>query len=213
MPRSKSYDIDPADVDADGISAAATLGAAGNLTLGGALTSGGTYTSADGAARQISVTAAADDSARTLTVTGTDANGNAQTEAITGPNASTTESTKYWNTVTQIAIDAASAGNISVGTVDELASATYRLDNYSSVPALGQLDVTGTINVTVQVSLADPEGTYADQEAVPWINSTNLSGKTADTIAVIDHGATMARVVVNSYSSTAEVQAYIQQPR
>lgn len=213
MSRTKKFDIDPVDVDADGVCASQTPGGAGNLTINGALTSGGVYTSSDGGARQLSFTSASDESGDTYTVTGTDADGKAQTETVTGPNATTVESAKYFLTVTQIATSGAATGALTVGVVDELASATYRLDSLASAPALGQLDVTGTIDVTVQVSLADPTDTFADQNAIPWISSTNLAGKTADAIGALDHGATMARVLVNSFSSGAEVQAYISMPR
>ena len=218
MPRLQMIDIDPVDVDTDGIAASQTPAAGGtqNLTLGGALTSGGVYTSADGGARQLVITAAANDSARTFTVTGTDADGKAQTEAIAGPNATTAESTKYFLTVTQIAVDDDTAGAITVGTVDELASKTIKLNRHATTGAVLQLMTANgaNIDVTAQVTLVDPDG-YTDQEAVPWIatQDTDLVGATqaANAIGSLDVHAAAFRLIVNSYSTTAEVQAYISQ--
>ena len=100
-------------LDADGISTAATLSGSGNLTINGALASGGSCTF--NAGRVVTILSAGDDSGDTFTVTGTDVNGDAQTEAITGANAGTATGTKYFKTVTQIAASGASAGNVSAG--------------------------------------------------------------------------------------------------
>jgi hypothetical protein len=216
MPRLQTIDIDPVDVDADGIATAQTPAAGGaqNLTLDGALSSGGSYTSGDGAGRQISVTAAANDSARTLTITGTDSDGNAQTETMTGAelNITTTESAKYWNTVTQVSVDDDTAGNISVGTVDELASRTMSLNRHASTGALFHFNVTGTIDVTVQVGAFSPTG-FATQADMPWMDSNTaaLVNATANQLNSIETHATAFRLLVNSYSSGAEVQVYLSQ--
>lgn len=211
-----SVDIDPVNVDADGISVAATLsgGGAQNLTLGGALTSGGVYTAADGdsaPARQISITAAGNESARTFTVTGTDADGKAQTETITGPNATTTESTKYWLTVTQIQVDDDTAGDVSAGIVDELVSKTYQMGYRWEAP-LVTVNVTGTINYTIQVTNQNVIDNIA-QEDLFWIaaQDTDLVSATADAIGSLSRGITAFRILINSYSSGAEIQAYITQ--
>jgi VCBS repeat-containing protein len=100
-------------LDADGISTAATLSGSGNLTINGALASGGSCTF--NAGRVVTILSAGDDSGDTFTVTGTDVNGDAQTEAITGANAGTATGAKYFKTVTQIAASGASAGNVSAG--------------------------------------------------------------------------------------------------
>lgn len=213
MPRLQTIDIDPVDVDADGIAASQTPSGAGNFTLDGALTSGGVYTSADGGARQISFTSASDESGDTYTITGTDADGRAQTETVTGPNATTAESTKYWLTITQIATSGAATGAITIGVVDELVSKTIRLNRHATTGALLHVDVTGTITYTAQVSLVNPDD-YTDQEAIPWVSTqdTDLVA-TADTDAIgnLDIHAACFRLVVVSFSSGAEVQAYLSQ--
>jgi hypothetical protein len=212
MPRLLNIDIDPVDVDADGIAASQTPSGAGDFTLDGALTSGGTYTSADGAARNVSFTSGSVETGDTYTITGTDADGNAQTEAVTGPNATTVYSTKYFLTVTQIATDGAATGAITIGVGEDLSSKTVVLNRHASTGALLHFDVTGTINVTVQVGGFRPAD-FANQGAMPWMDSqdTDLVGATANAIGNLDTHSTACRVLVNSFSSGAEVQAYISQ--
>ena len=213
MPRLRTFDVDPVDVDPDGIAAAQAVGGAGDLTLDGVLVVGGVYTAGDGdAARQISITSTGNDSARTMTVTGTDADGNPQTEAIAGPN-TTSESAKYWTTVTQIAVDAATVGNISAGTVDELCTRTFMVNRYADNGALVQLQVTGTIDCTVQITAQDIQFAtgLTDQESIAWMSTqdTDLVNATANAIGNLDVGLNAMRLIVNSHSSAAEVQMHV----
>jgi len=100
-------------LDADGISAAASVGNNAALTLGGALTSGGSATFDSG--RIVTILSAGDDSSKSFTVVGTDVNGDAQTESITGANAGTATGSSYFKTVTSITAVGNPAGNVSAG--------------------------------------------------------------------------------------------------
>ena len=51
----------------------------------------------------------------TMTITGTDLNGDAQTESLNGPNNNTVTSTNKFLTVTQVAADGAVSTNTSIG--------------------------------------------------------------------------------------------------
>ena len=73
-----------AATDADGISTTASISGAAALTINGALTSGGSYTSGDNIGQPITITSAGDDTGITFTVVGTNAVGDALTEAVTG---------------------------------------------------------------------------------------------------------------------------------
>ena len=108
-------DSDAADVDGVCASQTPAAGGAQNLTINGAQASGGVATFTAG--RLITIASASDDSARTFTVTGTDVNGNTQTETIAGP-ATTVTGTLYFRTVTQVTVDADTAGAITVGMAD-----------------------------------------------------------------------------------------------
>jgi hypothetical protein len=112
--KAKFIVADTTAADPDGVCTSQTPAAGGeqDLTIDGALSSGGVATFT--AARFITIASAADDSARTFTVTGTDVNGAVQTETIAGP-AITVTGTSYFRTVTQVTVDDDTAGAITVG--------------------------------------------------------------------------------------------------
>lgn len=220
----KRYDFDIDNVDADGLASnVASSGA--SVDLDGALISGGTYTSADGFAHRLSILdkEADDQSTATFTVTGTDADGIAQTEAITGPAASATvESTKYFKTVSSITIaNGVATALVDVGTVDEFASKTIPLDHLARRALSVHVNVTGTINYDIQVTAISPFDrssaapfNIADQESFNWINDGNFGAKTADLLDDLAlAGARALRVVSNSFTDGAELQVYLSQPR
>ena len=123
--------------DPDGIALNQSLSGSGNLTLNGILmtqdaTNGTSINSSVqfNVPTTITITSAGNDSGRTFTVTGTNTSDGAQTEDITGANAGTATGSSIFKTVTQIAINGASAGNVSAGpaqSVDSIGSATQIL--------------------------------------------------------------------------------------
>lgn len=104
-----------ATADADGIAQSQKPLAAGALTLNGALVSGGVATL--DTQRRVVIGSDADDSGRTFTITGTNGAGNPITESLDGPTAADDVYTVLdYLTVTSVTIDAAAAGNLTVGT-------------------------------------------------------------------------------------------------
>ena len=199
----KKFDIDLDDVDADGIAESQNPSSGGDLTLNGALGTILDY------ARRIGVASDANDSGRTVTITGTDSDGKTLTEDVTGPSTGTSTSTKYFATISSISIDAASAGNITVGTVDEAKTKTYPLDRVSDLGASLAVTVTGTIDFTVQETFDDVQ---ADPQNALYFDTT-IADKTSSITDSASVGATAVQLVVNSYSSGAELQWQIAQPR
>jgi len=122
--KAKYIAADTTAADPDGVCQSQTPAAGGEqaLTINGALSSGGVATFV--AARFITIASAADDSARTFTVTGTDVNGNVQTEVIAGP-ATTVTGTKYFRTVTEVLVDDDTAGAITVGMANNSLDVVY----------------------------------------------------------------------------------------
>jgi hypothetical protein len=122
--KAKYIAADTTAADADGVCQSQTPAAGGeqNLTINGALSSGGVATFVS--ARLITIASAADDSGRTFTVTGTDVNGNVQTETIAGP-ATTVTGTLYFRTVTQVTVDDDTAGAITVGMANDALDVIY----------------------------------------------------------------------------------------
>lgn len=212
--RPKRFDFDIDDVDADGLAQAQAVAGAGALTLNGALISGGSYTSVDGLGHQLGVLSAGDDHLITFIIVGTDENGTALTETVTGSAGApgTTETTGYFKTVTSVTASGAAAGNVSVGTVDEVAGPIVPVDRRSDTAVTIDADITGTINYTVQECFDDIQITATAHQSAQWQAITAFSGKTADVISYGTVGATAIRFIANSYSSGAECQLYVSQP-
>ena len=89
------------------IAAAQTLSGAGNFTLAN--------TTMGNLPQTITFTSTGNISGVEMTITGTDLNGDAQTESINGPNNNTVTSTNKFLTVTQVAADGAVGTNTSIG--------------------------------------------------------------------------------------------------
>ena len=206
------YFQEPTAIDANGIATAQTPTAAGNLTLDGALTAtingnsvyapsvSGTAATADGAwARKIGITSDGDDSGVTFTVYGTDVNGKALSETITGPNAGavyTTDGTATnFKTVTRIAISAAGTGNITAGTAAVAADVYCR--------ALGTIPYQSTVTgIKIWVAEAFNAGT-ADPIEIGKSDDPDYLADVATGImrAVTTTGNTGAAVTVDATQS------------
>lgn len=219
-------DLDLATSDPDGIcDGVASDDVTTTLSLNGALIAAGTFTSADGLARQLSITDTATQSQTdsTFTIVGTDADGRAQTEAIAGPGSGATVNTvKYFKTVSSITVsggDSDDTVDIGTSTGGVAVSNTIPLNWYASEPAVLQLDITGTMSVTVQVTLQNPFQNDAapfsidDQNDLAWIADANFTTETADIINPLSmNGIKAMRVLVNSFTAGAEVQVYVSLP-
>lgn len=200
--RPSTIDIDPSDESLTGYASNVT-GATFTLT---------STVCTDGLAHQVSIRndSVTNHSAKTLTLTGTDANGKALTETIAAPGSSATvESTGYYKTLTSVTVSATiGADTFDIGWVDEVSSHIFPLDSKSPFAANLAVDVTGTINFTVQQTFSD----ILNGDAPIWSDITALASKTADTVSTAAIGATAVRIITNSYSSGAELQLYITQP-
>jgi len=136
---------DEVALDADGISTAASVGNNAALTIGGALASGGSVTNASG--RQVTILSAGNDSGISFTVVGTDVNGSALSETVTGANAGTATSSGYFKTITGITAVGNPAGNVSAGINNNALGVIFagrcRLQGFSTVSG----GSAGTINI------------------------------------------------------------------
>jgi len=208
----KQFDIDPIDVDADGICESQTTAGSGPLVLNGALCDVGTaaqfniedsYSSGIGGVK-IGITSTGNLSGVTFSVTGKDADGQSISEGITGPNNSTVQSTNYYSEITSILVTGAVGTAVTVGTVDEVVTKTVPINRYASQQfSVAGLGVTGTIQFDIQQCFNNVPRVYPDN----WINIS--SNQTADVAANAATSASAVRLVVDSYSSGAEVQFYV----
>lgn len=172
---------------ATGLALAQAVAAAGNLVLSGALVgtvtagvyNGSPYQAPSGsglsptfyaARRMVIVSASAGDNTQTATFTGTDRYNNPITEVV-ALNGNTAVTTVHdFATVTQIAISALTAGNISAGTSSIASGAWIEIDRFSAnqIAIAVLVTVVGGINYTVEETYDDP--------------NANIGGTTASAI-------------------------------
>jgi len=202
--RPKTLTIAPDALDRNGISVSQKPTEAKNLTITGALATSSVATM--DIARHVAIYSSGNDSGRTFIITGTDRFGRALTETITGPNATTVKGTKNFLTVTQIAVDAATAGNIEVGTTNELESQWIPLDIHARSISYSVDLSAETLNYEVEYTLDDVFDSSFDEhtaEAFGYgIEGTTLAGE-------FDKVVTAARLKITSFSSGTAVMRII----
>jgi hypothetical protein len=191
----------------DNVCADQTTGGAANLLIDGTLASGGVV--ALTTAHRLDFESAGDINTIIFTITGTDPDGAAQTNTVTGVNASTVTSTAYFKTITQIAASGEVDTNVSVGTTDEFATATFPLDpNGNLVGAYLGIDIGGTANVTAQECVTN---VFDPAIVKNWVAIAALAAKTADTNAALSGPARAVRLIGNTYSANATATMAVSQ--
>ena len=177
---------------------------AGAVSLDGALVTGGVAYL--GSPRRVLVTTAGADAGKTMTITGTDANGNIQVDTVTLPSASTVYTSLDFLTVTGITISATAAGAIIVGTNGIGGSRWVRLNDFAPSNISIQCDVTGTVNYTIQATLDDPNDPFdpTSAENVIWVNSSDAAVVASKSTQQSNFLFTpkYAKVLINSGSGT-----------
>ena len=177
---------------------------AGAVALNGALVSGGVANLGD--PRRVLVTTAGNEVGTSMTITGTDANGNVQVDTVALPNASTVFTALDFLTVTGITISANANNALIIGTNGIGGSRWVRLNDFAPSNISIQCNVSGTVSYTVQSTLDDPNDPFdpVTPENVVWVDSSDA--------AVVGAGGTQqsnflftpkyARILINSGSGT-----------
>jgi hypothetical protein len=198
--------------DADGICAAQQTAGAADLVLDGV------DVGSDGVARfaaaddygnvgyQVGLASTGNLSGVSFTVVGTDANGDALSETLAGPNNNTVETAGYFKTVTSVSVDGAVGTDVTVGTVDEFTTKPIVVDLYCGQTTLA-VDISGTINYTAQACY---ERVTAGQSP-NWGDA--IAAGAVDGSVVIDGSIGAIRIVGNSFTGGATVGVNINQPR
>ena len=130
--------------DPNGVSTIAAVGNNAALTINGALASGGSVTNASG--RQVTILSAGDDDGISFTIVGTDVNGAALTESLTGADDGTATSAGFFKTIASITAVGDPAGNVTAGINGNAADVVFagrtRFKGYSIVSGgtAGELD-------------------------------------------------------------------------
>jgi hypothetical protein len=187
------------------ICASPTPSGAGALTINGSLASGGVATL--DYQRTIGITSTANLSNRTFKITGTDQQGRVISETVTGPNNGTTNSVLNYLTVTSITISGSAAGALTVDTVTGPLGASQEIpvDLYLNPQSISAtVEITGTINVTVQYTEDD---VYANAPGpFTWFSYNGLTTITASAASPSGPAPIRAiRVLVNSGTGSAKI--------
>ncbi len=199
------------------ITALTTAFNAQTFTSTGAAVAPTTTETSDGLAHQVTLTSPVQATLAgvTFTIVGTDSDGHPKTETgLTGPASNSTVTTSgYFKTVTSVQPSATMGGLVvSVGIAAPSLSPTIVLEWRSIIAATHQVQVTGTINFTVQETLDEVSQTV-DVDAHGWTSVTSgLASKTATTTAAGVVGATAARLLVNSVTNGATYTWRVVQP-
>lgn len=210
---------------ATNIRTASSIAGAGAVVLNGTLVSTGA-TLANGILvpsgiavtdmpRRVIFTSSGNDSGITFTVIGTDVNGNTQTEVVTGSAGVTPAATALdYKTFGPVVASGASAGTVSIGGGGGggivAASPWVRFDMWVAGGIAIQVDVTGTVNYTIQQTLDDPNSptNAVAAAAMTWINSADAAvvGATTAQQSNYNFAPMFARVALNG-GSTGTVTA------
>lgn len=184
------------------VCASQTPAGAGFLTINGANASGGVYTAPTNP-RYLSITTAANESTKTFTITGTDRNGNPLAYSTAGASSATT--TVYpvsFQTITSVAVSAATTGAITVGFAAQGSTGWIPLDRHSS-PVIGigiELSASANLTFTMQSTYDDVQAIgFQEWDAYP-IASAVVTG-TASAAHTITHVARAIRFVVNPWTA------------
>lgn len=193
-----------ANASATNIRTASGVAGAGNLVLNGALVSGGVATLDK--ARRILFTTTADETTKTILLSGTNWAGDLISETVTLVNNSTVASVLDYKTVTSAYCSATLTGNLSIGTNGVAGSPWVRFDDYAPNGVAIQCTVSGTVNYTVQQTLDDPNSASnpVAPAAMTWVSSSDTSVVAATTTQQSNYNFTpvFARILLNSGTGT-----------
>lgn len=166
----------------------------------------------DGLGHQVTIDSAANLSGITFTLTGLDADGLAQTEAVTGPNATTVASAKYFSSLTSVSVSSTLGANTAdIGVKDDAVSPTFVLDYTANPFSVGLMaDVSGTIDYTVQYTIQNVFGS-TQPSALTWLNHATMAAQTADAVGNYAFNVQATRLLINSLTAGATIRFSIMQ--
>lgn len=168
-------------IDPDGITTSQAIVSLTPLAINGAFAVAGVATMA--AAQQLVIVSVGDATTTVFTLTGTDENGNAQSEDLTGGSTATVQSVLFYKTITEVLPTGATAATVTVGSADESITAALPLDWTTEVfnkNIAVVLSDTPSMTFSVESTLDDLQ----DSTITPtWSDVTGLNAKTATTIA------------------------------
>src|ERR1700676_2025471 len=190
-----------AAASANNIALSQTPAGAGALILNGSLVVGGVAILDN--PRRILITTA--DSTHIFTVNGLTPTGAALSETVAA-NGTSAFTAQAFARVTSITINGAATAAVTVGTNGVASTPWARMDEWANTQVSIQIDVTGSVNYTVQSTLDDPNSPTnpVAPSAVTWIttNDTNVVGAATSLQTNYLFSPTFIRVLLNSGTGT-----------
>lgn len=179
------------------------------LTINGSTASGGVATL--DTYRRVLVTTAGAESGKTLTIVGTTFGPSDVTDVLALPSIGTVASVIDFKTITSMTISSAAAGAMTVGTNGTAGSPWFMCDAYASPNVSIQMNVSGTVNYTVQQTLDNPNnpgtGVVLPYQ-MSWKNSSDVNVVAATSTQQSNYlfPPRFIRVFLNSQTNPGYVQ-------
>lgn len=179
---------------------------AGAITLNGSLVTGGVAVL--DAARRVLLTSGSSDTGITFTVVGTNRNGNAMTETVTG-GATTASTTQDFKTVSSVTHSGSVAGTLTIGTSGIGSSQWVAVDNAENPVNVGiGVVISGTINFTVEYTYDNVNAPFTG--TFPTVFPiTALTSKAVNTDGSLLTPAFAVRVTQNSFTNPGNLKMIV----
>ena len=153
------------------------------------LTLAATVPGQNGVGYKVSVTSDGDETLKGFVITGTGSNGATITETVTGPNATATTSTNYFASVSSVSVNAATAGNVTVGysatTAITLPMTRIKGLYYVGASNAGSLVVTRQSDSRVLLDVKTPAGSGAFADSLYLAAEGIKVAKSPDDMATV----------------------------
>lgn len=153
------------------------------------LTLAATIPGQNGVGYKVSITSDGNELTKGFTVTGVASNGAAITETVTGPNATSTTTTNYFASVSGVSVNAATAGNVSVGysatTAVTLPMTRIKGLYYVGASNAGSLVVTRQSDSRVLLDVKTPAGSGAFADSLYLAAEGIKVAKTPEDMATV----------------------------
>ena len=152
----------------------------------------------DGTGHTVTLASTVNLSAITMTVVGTNPEGNAQTATIAGPNNNTVTTTQYFKTVTSVSASSTLGANtMNIGWGVACATPAYVTALYKVAGPYFVVEIeSGTCTYTQQNTNDDPFSTHP-----PTWMTVGTASVTATTANVASVGTTALRTIITTHSS------------